>query len=404
MQMEYIGAYLRFKREQQHKDAGALCLSCNLTRMQLHSIEQGKSEAHPNTIKRICDYLNIDFIALFQHQEKYRELLEESFIALIYMRKDEQQMLMQKIEALHFEHSILYPQYLLIHLMYVAIHEGAVEKYQSLLKQCSYFIDVLEPRHQFIYYLYKGYYQMLSGQLEESLHTLCFADGLSVLEHREILYSMYGRLYYYRREIVLAIEYYKKAYELLEKKWNINRLLATQCALAACYNRMKEYDVALQRLMDTLKLAKQYKNTAVIKRTYYELVMNRFMVRDYHSVIQLGEKAITIHHQPQYLYFLISYASVKENEMEKAYLWLKQRLKQDTNALLQQLLTYVYHMAQGTSVLPYLVELIQQLEKNQMDTCELYRFLLEDLANLYHDAGCYQKESYCLRKLMQMGY
>ena len=79
MQMEYIGAYLRFKREQQHKDAGALCLSCNLTRMQLHSIEQGKSEAHPNTIKRICDYLNIDFIALFQHQEKYRELLEESF-------------------------------------------------------------------------------------------------------------------------------------------------------------------------------------------------------------------------------------------------------------------------------------------------------------------------------------
>ena len=83
MQMEYIGAYLRFKREQQHKDAGALCLSCNLTRMQLHSIEQGKSEAHPNTIKRICDYLNIDFIALFQHQEKYRELLEESFIALI---------------------------------------------------------------------------------------------------------------------------------------------------------------------------------------------------------------------------------------------------------------------------------------------------------------------------------
>ena len=153
MQMEYIGAYLRFKREQQHKDAGALCLSCNLTRMQLHSIEQGKSEAHPNTIKRICDYLNIDFIALFQHQEKYRELLEESFIALIYMRKDEQQMLMQKIEALHFEHSILYPQYLLIHLMYVAIHEGAVEKYQSLLKQCSYFIDVLEPRHQFIYYL-----------------------------------------------------------------------------------------------------------------------------------------------------------------------------------------------------------------------------------------------------------
>lgn len=39
MQMEYIGAYLRFKREQQHKDAGALCLSCNLTRMQLHSIE-----------------------------------------------------------------------------------------------------------------------------------------------------------------------------------------------------------------------------------------------------------------------------------------------------------------------------------------------------------------------------
>ena len=50
MQMEYIGAYLRFKREQQHKDAGALCLSCNLTRMQLHSIEQGKSEAHPNTI------------------------------------------------------------------------------------------------------------------------------------------------------------------------------------------------------------------------------------------------------------------------------------------------------------------------------------------------------------------
>ena len=354
MQMEYIGAYLRFKREQQHKDAGALCLSCNLTRMQLHSIEQGKSEAHPNTIKRICDYLNIDFIALFQHQEKYRELLEESFIALIYMRKD--------------------------------------------------FIDVLEPRHQFIYYSYKGYYQMLSGQLEESLHTLCFADGLSVLEHREILYSMYGRLYYYRREIVLAIEYYKKAYELLEKKWNINRLLATQCALAACYNRMKEYDVALQRLMDTLKLAKQYKNTAVIERTYYELVMNRFMVRDYHSVIQLGEKAITIHHQPQYLYFLISYASVKENEMEKAYLWLKQRLKQDTNALLQQLLTYVYHMAQGTSVLPYLVELIQQLEKNQMDTCELYRFLLEDLANLYHDAGCYQKESYCLRKLMQMGY
>mgnify|MGYP002250758264 CR=1 FL=1 len=152
--MEYIGAYLRFKREQQHKDAGALCLSCNLTRMQLHSIEQGKSEAHPNTIKRICDYLNIDFIALFQHQEKYRELLEESFIALIYMRKDEQQMLMQKIEALHFEHSILYPQYLLIHLMYVAIHEGAVKKYQSLLKQCSYFIDVLEPRHQFIYYLY----------------------------------------------------------------------------------------------------------------------------------------------------------------------------------------------------------------------------------------------------------
>ena len=102
--------------------------------------------------------------------------------------------------------------------------------------------------------------------------------------------------------------------------------------------------------MDTLKLAKQYKNTAVIERTYYELVMNRFMVRDYHSVIQLGEKAITIHHQPQYLYFLISYASVKENEMEKAYLWLKQRLKQDTNALLQQLLTYVYHMAQGTSV------------------------------------------------------
>ena len=90
--------------------------------------------------------------------------------------------------------------------MYVAIHEGAVEKDQSLLKQCSYFIDVLEPRHQFIYYLYKGYYQMLSGQLEESLHTLCFADGLSVLEHREILYSMYGRLYYYRREIVLAIE------------------------------------------------------------------------------------------------------------------------------------------------------------------------------------------------------
>lgn len=398
--LEYVGPYISYIIQNKKMLPSVVCSYAGISYMELNNIQNGRFEAHPNTLKKICDYIGIDFISLFKKQDKYRKLLDDAFHVLTYDIMDEQKQVMKKLDGVDFEHSILFPEYLLMKIMYLGINDPLSEEYEDLLEKLSLFVNVLSSDFKGLYYVYKGIYFRERELYDKCEQFFLMADKISPFSYRELLYQHFGCLSYYQDRYVESLDYYNKAFELYEKKWNINRLLYTTCSIGITYVGMRCFELAEKQLLKTLKLGQQYKNDFVIYTCYFHLCYAHFLMRDYEGCIRYGLKMQSSNEFSPQLYVFLAYSYAKLENFGEAALWAGRREQMDPNSFCHKALLYVKKIFdRQEDDTEYLEMLYKDLPG---DLKEMKILLLEDISNIYHEAGNLIEENKMLREIIRI--
>lgn len=398
--LRYLGPYIYYITEKRQLSQSAICSYAGISYLELNNIENGKYEPHPNTLKRICDFVGIDFVALFKKSERYKKLLDEMFHSLNYDIINDQKILMDKLDKINFEESILFPEYLLLKIIYMVINNPFDDQVDAHFKTLALFENVLSNDDKGLYYIYKGIYYRNRNDIEKAETYFELASNVSPFSYSELLYQHYGVLKYMQDKFMETLQFYDKAYILYEKRWNINRLLYTKSSIGLCYIGMRRYDMADEQLTSTLHLAKQYKNELVIQTCYEDLSYNYLLMRDYKRCIEYAIEAINAGSSYTFLYFYLSYSNASLGNTGEAALWSGKRehMEKDSPEYMCQL--YVKMIFDQQEDVVFMNKLYEKFEH-----CELREgrvFLLEDIAAIYHEREDYKKENEILYKIINI--
>lgn len=399
---EYIGPYIRYMREKLKISSGELCVCCDISRLQLSHIESGKYDVHPNILKKLLDQMGLAFITLFRNQDEYKVLLEKGLKAFIFDDVILLKEIMEQINAINFEESILFPEYLIIALFDTLRRNTSQISIETerILHILEFFIETMPSLYQFLYHVLKGYYEVLKHDYKKALEIFQAANNFSVIECRELLMFHLGNVYALTKQYLRAISYYEKAQELYTKQWNINRMLYTKLQIGNCYNKMGVYDIAIAHLQEVSRIAIQYQNHEILDRCYVLLALASLNKQEYKECIKITQEASKMGNKNKMMLFYRAYACMKLNNRESAALWLEKRYEYPGSSLLYKYLEYANRVMEGKDPIPILEDILQVEE--QTDDSLHTQFILMELINYYHKGKRYEDEACSLRKLMQM--
>lgn len=396
--LEFLGPIIRFYREQKALDIGSICILTGIQKPQYVELEKGKKEILLSTWKRICDAVGIDFVYLFKNEDIYETLYQNSLHALIYDDVEEQERLLSVIEEDEIKKSILFPKFILLRFMYEAINTDTLP--ERLIACLEIFQEVYSVQEQCMYYDYLGYCYQKIKQYDKAEVYYKKADALATLENKDLLYYHMGMLYYKLNQPLSALYYFRKAYGMFEKGWNINRLLYTHGSIGICYIRMSEFAIAKFQLEETIRLAQQYKNMYVIMTTYDNLTFNSFKMRDYEGCVQYGIKAVEKQTSYPFLYFYLSYSCYQLGKEEEAWKWIRSSETALMDQTAQRLIQYVQMLLLHEDCISFLKELYLYLQEEEF--YELQKFILDELADRFHQKKLFEYESQCLREFIKL--
>lgn len=396
--LEFCGPMIRFYREQKGMDIGRICIQTGIQKPLYVELEKGKKEVLLSTWKRICDAVGIDFVYLFKNEDVYEELYKDSLHALLYDDMNEQQKLFVKLKEEELKQSILFPKFVLVRFIYEAMNKERPS--DKLMGYLELFKDVYSLSEQCIYYDYYGFILQKAKQYDQAKKYYKKAEALATLEHKDMLYYHMGMLHYKLNEPLKALHYFRRAYGMFEKSWNINRLLYTHGSIGICYIRMAEFVLAKNQLEETIRLAQQYKNDYVISTTYDNLAFNSFKMRDYDACIRYASKAIEKNTNYAYLYFYLSYSYLMLGKNDEASHWILASKQIDMDKAAQGMMYYAQLLMEQKSCTHFLQKLYEYLVEEEF--YELQKFILMDLADIFQKENKYENESKCLRELLRL--
>ena len=389
---------IRFYREEKGLDIGSVCIQTGIQKPLYVELEKGKKEVLLSTWKRICDAVGIDFVYLFKKEDIYEALYLDSLHALIYDDMEEQQRLFVKLREEELRKSILFPKFVLMRFVYEAMNKK--QPSEKLMRYLELFKDVYAAPEQCLYYDYYGYFHQKLKHYQQAEAYYKKAEALATMEHKDMLYYHMGMLHYKLNDALSALYYFEKVYRMFEKSWNINRLLYTHGSIGICYVRMSEFAMAKKQLEETVRLAKQYKNSYVIATTYDNIAFNSFKMRDYEACISNALLAVENHTSYTYLYFYLAYSYLMLGKVEEAKKWLESSKEIEMEQAAKGLMHYVELLINREHCKEFLQKLYQYLAKEEF--YELQKFILIDLADMYHKEGDYECESKWLRELLKL--
>lgn len=398
--LEYAGPYIYYVCQIRKLSLSAVCSYASISYIELNNIYNGKFEPHPNTLKRICDFVGIDFIALFKKQEKYEKLLSDAFHTLTYDIIPEQKTLMDKVEKIDFEHSILFPEYLLLKAIYIGMNDPASDEFGELLQKLEMFVNVFCDDYKGLYYIYKGVYHRRRYEIDEAEKYYRIAEKISPFSYSELLYQHYAYLCYMQNRYLETLDYNHRAYALYEKKWNINRLLSTKVSIGGCYIAMRRYDLADIQLKKTLSLGLQYKNDHVICCCYSNLAYNHLLMRDYEACINFAMKAINVGSPSPFIAFYLAYSYTSLESYGEAALWVGKREQMKEDSLEYMSLIYVKKFLDRLEDTVFMKSFYDRLENS--DIKEVKVLVLEDVASIYHERESLEDENRVLKEIIDI--
>lgn len=398
--LEYLGPYIYYIAQNKKLSQSAICSYAGISYIELNNIENGKYEPHPNTLKRICDFVGIDFLTLFKKREKYKLIMDEMFHSLMYDIIDEQNCLMEKIRKIDFEQSILFPEYMLLKVIYLCMNYPTDEQLPELFKKLALFLNVLCNDYKGLYYIYKGIYYREQFNIEKAEKYFDLANKISPFAHCELLYHHYGVLRYMQDAYMETLQLYEKAYVLYEKRWNINRLLYTKGSVGFCYIGMRLYDMAHEQISNTIRLAKQYKNELVIRSCYDNLSYNHLLMRDYKGAIAYAIEAINAGSSYPFIYFYLGYSYAKLEDYGEAALWAGKREHMEKDSIPYACLMYVKMMFDQIEDTEFMMQVYERIEHS--DLREARVFFLEDIASIYREREDFVNENKILYRIINI--
>lgn len=398
---EYIGPYIRYMREKKNILCKDLCIHCGITRLQLSHIESGRYETHPNMLKRLLDYMGIAFISLFRNQEECRKLLDRQFQALMFDNVMEQHQLYEKMNDFDFEESILFPEYLLVTMFYMVRHEDHAEQIDDVFIKFAYFLDVMIPQHQFLYYIIQGIHEKNCGRFEGAMSKFSLADALPIIDYRELLYYQFGDMFMIEHEFMQSLNCYHKAHDLFMKKWNVNYSLYTSLRIGDCCTGMKEYKTAISKFKETATLAKRYQNEYVLLKCYEMLSLNCLLKEDYKDSIDYAYRASRIGSREDMLLFYRAYSYFKLKDDGSARLWVDKCDELPKVSLPYKYLIFVKQLLERHNPVTFLEDIYKH---ETWKGIAMYHneFILRNLIECYHVSDRLLEEVYCLRDLLNI--
>lgn len=396
--VEFTGPIIRYYREKQGIDVGTICIQTGIQKPQYLEIEAGKKEVFLNTWKKICDVIGIDFINLFKNEDVYEELYNSGLHALLYDDIEEQHELFEYIKEKRIRKSILFPKFALLRFIYDTMNEE--QPPLSMIKTLECFKDTYTLAEQCLYYDYCGFCYQKMRQYDKAKALYQRAEQLATMENKDMLYYHMGILHYRMNEQLIALFYFRKAYTMFEKSWNINRLLYTHGSIGICYSRMSEFEMAKKQFDETLRLAGHYKNRYVICTTYDNLAFNSFKMRDYKECIRYCNKAIDLDYQWPFLYAYLAYSYYQLEDEDNARAWVQSGKDCVKDKAALDLIEYVVLLLNKADCVDFLEQMYHEFVKEEY--YELQKFVLVELSDIFHQRQIYEHEAKCLRELLKL--
>lgn len=399
--LEFIGPLIHYTRVKNNLDAGTICINSHITRANLRTIETSKTVVHPNTLKRVCDNTGINFVLLFKNVEKYDELFENALHAFVYDNKEDQVEYMSKIDSPKIETSVLYPKFLLIQFFDAVQNKNDHAKNEELVAEIEKFIHVYSAAEKCLYYDFKGIYYANILNFEVSDECFKIAEEQPTQENKELLYYHLGKSYFFKHEFLITLDYLNKAYQLFEKKWNVNRLLYTVGTIGLCYSFIGSLDLAEKQYYKALKMSKKYKNTYATCVVYDNIAYNYLLQRKYNECIDTVKLAQKSGSEYQFLYFYRAYSLAKIGKSEDALLSVEKAKEMNKESSDYKFLIYVKKMIKkDDDIDEYLEDLYEFLIARH--EYGLVKFLLQDLADIHHGEERFISEISCLKRIIKL--
>lgn len=397
--LKILGALIAYWRKTNAIDIIQICNQNKLTRNQLQMIEEGKTSINPNLMRNIFEDLGVSFALLFKNQEKQIEWLQDSYEAILYLDQGRAKDLQTKVKKLDFEHSIMYPYYLLIQMIKAIYVNEDYHVLQTLLSEACCFEKVYEVEAMFIYRLCKANYYMRIGDFEEAYQYLQENRRLPDMRYIEMLDQYYGDYYYYISKPLKAIQHYRIAYTGFEKSWNINRMMMLRFKIGICYDYLKDGDLAYEQYQALSLLMKRYPLLTIQDDLNYCISRNRYFAKDYHKCVEYGKLVEEVSHGKTYLLYYLADAYLRLGKLNECALVVGKRVEFEIESTIRLLLNYVWLNLKGNDVEEAL-KLVLTKSMPRFEEMTLKPHLYQELIKVLNNKDDLVQENYYLKKLI----
>lgn len=403
--LELVGPLIRYNRLKYDKEPGMICINSGITRQNLKTIETSKTVVHPNTLKRVCDNMDINFVYLFKNLERYEDLFDNGVHIYLHDIKEEQEELLKTLDSPKLDKSVLLPKFLLLRLLFsVQNYKGSKddEKIDYLIIEVEYFVHVFSYAEKCLFYDCKGLYYSYKSDIEKSEENFKLAEEQPTEESKDILNYHMGVACIRKNSNMEALIYLDKSYHLFEKSWNTNRMIYTMGSSGICYSKIGKLKLAEKSYYKALKMSKKFKNKYSVCISYDNIAYNYLLQRKYLECIENVKLAMKAGSDYEFLYFYMAYSFVKLNKQDEATSWIDKGIELvEKESVEYKYLTYAKKLLKNSrDIDEYLEDLYEFLvEKSQYG---LMKFILEDLVEIHHGNEHFISEISCLKRIITL--
>lgn len=398
--LKILGALITYYRKEKGIEVIQICNQNNLTRNQLHMIEEGKTSINTNLMRNIFKSLDVSFALLFKNQEKQIEWLKDSYDAILFLAQGRAKDLQSQVNKLDFENSIMYPYYLLIQMIKIIYANEDYHVLKVLLNKADYFKNIYEVEAMFIYRLCKAYYYMQIADYNLAFQCLQEDRRIPDMRYIEMLDQYYGDYYYHTSKPLKAIQHYRMSYTGFEKSWNINRMMMLRFKVGICYDYLKDGDLAYEQYQALSLLMKRYPLLTIEDDLYYCISRNRYFAKDYQQCIEYGKLVKERNYNKAYILYYLADAYLKTGSFNECAILIGKRVEFEKENVVGMLLSYVWLKLKKEDV-EEMLKMVLTKPMPRFEEMALKPVLYQEMIDILRGKNDLVKENYYLKKLIE---
>lgn len=249
--------------------------------------ERLKDIVKNDNIKILLDYFQCNNVDK-NNKIKYETILSKVYYCSYYHNQTELISLIDELKILIEENNIFKPMFILFKIFAMLNFGHKMSELKQELDEDLKYLMLFKKKYfsEELYYLYKIilYYFGINKDLKE-LEQL----AEKYVEFNWIYYHLRASKHYLEYNNYDALVYYNAVLEYYKNNNNMNRLFRTSANIAAIYNTMDKYALAIKQCSTLIEYAYSSRNDKWISAMTQHYLYEHFMMGNYFEIVNFFE-------------------------------------------------------------------------------------------------------------------